>query len=345
MKLVTVIVPIYGVEGFIASTIETVLNQTYQNFELLLIDDGSPDRSIEICRTFNDSRIRILQQQNRGPAAARNLGIQAAKGDYIALLDGDDLWLPDKLEKHVQHLESSPQVGVSFCRSAFIDEQSQPLGIFQITKLNNISILDLMCRTPIGNGSVPVFRKATFEAIAAQGDFGFGAETYYFNPDRRLHPSEDVECWLRVALTTEWKIEGIPEPLTLYRVTSGSCSAKLLKKLNSWEFMLQDVARYAPQEMAPCVAPAMAYQLRHLARRAVTLRDGAAAVDLIHQALKTHPRILTEEFYRTGQTIAAAYLLRILPSGFYRQFETLGLRVAGLLQKQRISKEAAVQES
>jgi glycosyltransferase involved in cell wall biosynthesis len=132
MKKVSVIIPVYNVEKYISATVQSVLDQTYKNFELLIVDDGSPDRSIEICQQFDDPRIRIIRQPNRGVAAARNAGIRQAEGEYIALLDADDLWVPQKLEKHVEHLNSMPGVGVSFCRSAFIDPDDKPLGIYQI---------------------------------------------------------------------------------------------------------------------------------------------------------------------------------------------------------------------
>src|SRR4028119_483182 len=105
MKKVSVIIPVYKVEKYVAATVQSVLQQTYKNFELLLIDDGSPDRSVEICQQFTDPRIKIISQTNRGLAGARNTGIRHAQGDYIALLDGDDMWLPNKLEKHIEHLE------------------------------------------------------------------------------------------------------------------------------------------------------------------------------------------------------------------------------------------------
>ena len=156
MKLVSVIVPTYNVEEYISRTINSILAQTYSNFELLIIDDESPDRSVEICQQFKDSRLKIISQKNRGLAGARNTGIRNAKGEYLAFLDADDLWLPKKLENHVQHLESSPTVGISFSRSAFIDINDRELGIYQMPKLKEITAEHLLCRNPIGNGSAPV---------------------------------------------------------------------------------------------------------------------------------------------------------------------------------------------
>ncbi|MBW4526116.1 MAG: glycosyltransferase family 2 protein [Phormidium tanganyikae FI6-MK23] len=334
VKNITIVVPVYNVEAYIGEAIQSILAQTYPHFEVILVNDGSQDRSIEICSQFDDPRIKILHQENQGPAAARNLGIRHAQGEYVAFLDGDDLWTEDKLAKHVEHLDLNPEVGVSFCPSRFIDDKGDSIGLLQITKMTDITPLDLLCRTPIGNGSVPVIRKSILDEIEFVNAAG---EVCYFNPDRRLHPSEDVECWLRIALKTKCKFEGVPEALTLYRVSSQSCSAQLMKKLHSWEAMLQDLENWAPLEAQEWNAPAMAYQYRHLARRAVSLRDGAVAIDLIHQALSTYGAILIEEPHRTLQTLFAAYLLRALPKQLYQGFEAIAVRITGAMQRYRMN--------
>ncbi len=337
MKKVSVIIPVYKVEKYVAATVQSVLAQTYKNFELLIIDDGSPDKSIEICQQFTDNRIRIIRQENRGVAAARNTGIRNAQGEYLAFLDADDLWAPEKLAKHIEHLDNSPAVGVSFCRSAFIDELGEPLGIYQITKLKEITPLDLLCRTPIGNGSVPVIRREVFEDIAFQDNLYGVVENFYFDDDRQLHPSEDVEFWLRIAMKTKWLIEGIPEALTLYRVNSQGFSAQLMKKLKSWERMLEKAHAYVPTEsMAELEKIAMAYQLRHLARRSVTLKDGTTAIQFTHRAVSTHWRILLEEPRRTLITLAAAYFLWLMPGSLYHQIESMALKIVGSAQRRRI---------
>jgi glycosyltransferase involved in cell wall biosynthesis len=341
MRKVTVIIPVYNVERYIAAAIQSVLAQTHSNFELIIISDGSTDRSIEICRQFADSRIRILQQPNKGPAAARNLGVQQATGDYIAFLDGDDLWEPNKLAKHIEHLEQNPGVGVSFCRSALIDEAGNPLGIYQlVSKLAGVTILDLLCRTPIGNGSVPVMRREVFDDIQYWCTTEKSQELCYFNPDRSLHPSEDVECWLRIALTTSWKIEGVSEALTLYRVNSSGHSANLKKKLQSWEDMLTKAKVYGAEHLEEFVAPAMAYQLRHLARRAVTLRDGRVAVQMVGRSLVTYPKICLEQPRQTLETLLASLLLCLLPTNLYALFEAIAMKLVGYVQKLQILKEA-----
>jgi glycosyltransferase involved in cell wall biosynthesis len=337
MKKISVIIPVYGVEKYIASTVQSVLDQTYKNFEILIIDDASRDKSIEICQNFTDPRIKIIHQANRGLAGARNTGIRHAQGEYLAFLDGDDLWLPQKLEKQIERLENSPTIGLSFCRSAFIDEQGKPLGTYQMPKLKGITTPYLLCRNPVGNGSAPVIRKEVFEAIKFSDNLYGTVEDFYF--DEHFRQSEDIECWIRISIQTDWQIEGITEALTLYRVNSGGLSANMLKQLDSWEKVIDKTRSYAPEIVTEWETLARAYQLRYLARRAVRLQDGSMAVELVNRALATNWRILIEEPRRTIISLAAAYFLWLLPQSLYSQIEAFALKRTGATQKRRILQE------
>jgi hypothetical protein len=185
-----------------------------------------------------------------------------------------------------------------------------------------------------------MMRKKVFDDIQYWRKTEDSQELCYFNPDRSLHPSEDVECWLRIALTTQWKIEGIAEALTLYRVNSSGHSANLKKKLRSWEDMLCKAKAYAAEQVEKFVAPAMAYQLRHLARRAVTLRDGRVAMQMVWRSLVTYPRICLEQPWQTLETLVASLLLRLLPTNLYALFEAVAMKLVGYVQKLQILKEA-----
>lgn len=340
-KLVSVIIPMYGAEKFIKFTIQSVLEQSYKNLEILIIDDESPDNSVEICQQFTDSRIQIIRQKNRGLAGARNTGIRHARGEYLAFLDADDLWLSNKIEKHIAHLESCQELGVSFSRSAFIDEKGNPWGMYQMSKLKDITPLDLLCRTPIGNGSAAVFRRKVFEGIKFLDNLYGSTEDFYF--DENFRESEDVECWLRIAIQTNWKIEGIPQALTLYRVNSSGLSANLNKKLESWKKLIEKVRSYAPERVVQWEKPAMAYHFRYLARRAVTLYAGTESLQLWHQAIFTYWRILIEEPRRTLITGAAAYMIWLLPVPLCKQIEELARKITGALQRQRILQEQTIE--
>jgi len=337
MKKVSVVLPVYRVEKYIGATIASVLAQTYKDFEILIIDDGSPDRSVEICQQFTDPRIKIIHQANRGLAGGRNTGIRHAQGEYLALLDGDDVWLPEKLEKHVEHLESSPDVGVSFSRSAFIDEAGKSLGTYLMPKLKEITPSYLLHENPVGNGSAAVIRREVFEAIKFQDNLYGTIEDFYF--DEYFRQAEDIECWLRIAIQTNWQIEGISEALTLYRVNSAGLSASLLKQLEYLEKVIEKTRSYAPGLIAQWEGSAKAYQLRYLARSAVRLKAGSIAMKLINQALVAHWPILLEEPRRTLMTLAAAYLLWLLPLSLYSQMETFALKMTAATQKRRILQE------
>ena len=324
MKKVSVIIPVYGVEKYIAAAVNSVLQQTYTNFELIIVDNGSPDRSIEICQTFHDPRIKIIRQENRGPSGSRNTGIRHATGDYIAFLDGDDIWMPDKLAKHVQHLKNNPHVGISFCYSAFIDVHGNSLGLYMTPKLTDITPGYVLCRCPMSNGSVSVYRREVFAEIAFQDNLRGYPEVCYFN--ERMRNLEDVECWTRMALQTHWAIEGIPETLTLYRLNDQGSSANINQQLEYLDKLVEQLRSYAPEFIAEWEKPLRANQLRFLARRMVSLGQGRIAVKLINRALAMHRCLLQkEELKRTLITVAAAYTLLFLPQSLCEQTKTLYL--------------------
>jgi len=115
MPRVSVVIPVYGVEQFVEAAVRSVLKQSFDDFEVIIVNDKSPDRSLEICESIEDPRIRIVtHQENRGLAGARNTGIRLAKGQYIGLLDSDDLWEKGKLQAHVDHLDANPLVALAF---------------------------------------------------------------------------------------------------------------------------------------------------------------------------------------------------------------------------------------
>jgi glycosyltransferase involved in cell wall biosynthesis len=336
MPKVSVIIPVYNVERYVGAAIQSVLDQTFQDFEILIIDDASPDQSIAVCRRFMDARIRIIQQANRGLAGARNTGIRNAKGEYLAFLDSDDLWTVDKLEKHIAHLDHNSEVGLSYCRSAFIDQEGEPLHYHQMPKLKDIDPVHLLCRNPIGNGSAPVIRRQVLEEIQFMDNLHGSPEICYF--DEHLRQSEDIECWLRIALKTNWSLEGLPEPLTLYRVNTGGLSASLFKQLASWEAVIEKTRGYAPQLIDQWGSLARAYQLRYLARRAVQLRDAKLALKLVHEAIFTDPRIVLQEPQRTLLTWIAAWVLALFPEKLFQQLESFGMRRVEKTQQRIIAK-------
>ena len=123
--MISVVIPLYNKEQSIASTLQTVQNQTYQDFEIVIVDDGSTDHSVDEVVKVNDSRIRLIHQNNAGVSAARNRGIEEAKGEYIAFLDADDEWKSDYLKKQYELTQKYPECNVFACNYEFKDTQGK----------------------------------------------------------------------------------------------------------------------------------------------------------------------------------------------------------------------------
>lgn len=320
--IVSIVMPVYNTAKYVEAAIDSVLAQTFKDFELLIIDDAGPDHSIDLCRAYSDPRIRIISQANRGLAGARNTGIRNARGQFIALLDSDDLWETEKLARHVEHLWQSPDVGISYAASKMIDDDGNLLRIVQRPKLKNVSARDVFLRNPVGNGSAPVIRREVFEDIAFINEAR--QELDYF--DDTFRQSEDIECWCRMALMTKWRFEGISGAYTRYRINEGGLSANVVKQFETWSRVKARVTELNPAFAAKWGAYAEAYQKRYLARRCFRMGEGALAWTLIKEALQTCPRILFEEPAKTLTTVAAVLTLRLRP-------ERLRLRIQTLIER------------
>lgn len=320
--LVSVVMPVYNVEQYIEEALASVLAQTYLHLEIIVIDDQSPDQSINLIKQkFNDPRIRVIQQENRGLAGARNTGIRHARGEYIAFLDSDDFWRADKIEQHMRLMRANPNCGVSFCSSLFVDQNSQSLKRFQTPKKKaGYQAKDIFCRNPIGNGSVPVIRKGVLEQIGFTTDNKIDNGTPYIQYfDESLRQSEDVDCWTRIALLTGTQFQYIDKALTNYRLNNEGLSADVDKQFETWSALLIKLEGYAPGFAKQYGPIAKAFQYRYLARRCVFQGQGKLAVRLMWKAFKTSPMALMQESRKTIETSVASLGLAIMPQNLQRK--------------------------
>jgi glycosyltransferase involved in cell wall biosynthesis len=214
---VSIIMPAYNTEKFIGASIESVLNQTYKDFELIIVDDGSEDSTASIVKHYGDSRIVYFKNDaNLGLAGARNIGLSLAKGEYIAWLDSDDLSHPARVEKQLKVLENNKQVGLCGTWVQTIGAVEGAVWKYP-TKTD-----ELRCRMlfddPLATSSAMMRR----ECLDNQNDA--------FDPD--YPPAEDYDLWERIS--QKWNLTNIPEILTYYRIHSAQTSKTLTKKqLNS----------------------------------------------------------------------------------------------------------------
>lgn len=305
MPHVSIVVPAYNTLASLPETIGSLLAQTYKDFEIIVVDDGSTDGTAAWVEGQTDPRIRLFRQVNRGLAGARNGGILAARGVLIGFCDGDDLWEPEKLEKHVAFLDQNPHVGVSYSASLLVDENNASLGIVQMPRTQDVTAAHILMRNPVGNGSAPVIRAATLRDIAYR-PAGQSRDWFF---DENMRQSEDIECWVRIALTTRWGFGGIAEPLTRYRIIASGLSANLEKQFATWCVMADKIRVIAPDFAARHLPAAEAYQLRYLARRAVSLGDGIAALKLQMQAYGRSRHPLWHEPRKSITTLGATAVI------------------------------------
>jgi glycosyltransferase involved in cell wall biosynthesis len=204
---VSVIIPAFNSSPFIAATVWSVLDQTYGNIEIIVVDDGSTDATLDVLREFGD-RIKALTKSNGGPASARNFGIRNASGEFIAFLDADDLWMPEKLAEQVAFMQSHPEVGMTFSEAFMFEEvalQRQLCGKIGFT--GETSFCFLLLGDHIPNSTVLIRR----ECVDKIG---------WLNESRDLIAVEDYEYWLRLAKV--FPIKAIAKPLAYYRVHSNN---------------------------------------------------------------------------------------------------------------------------
>lgn len=215
--LVSIVVPVFNAASYISDTILSVKSQTYEDWELLLIDDGSTDSSVEIMKTFENEKIHVLEMTgNKSAALARNLGIKEAKGRFIAFLDADDLWMPDKLFKQVAFMLDK-RATFSFTGYEFADEQG--VGVEKIVRVpSRMNYKDALKNTTIFTSTV------MFDLTRISKE-----QIYMPNV-----PSEDTATWWKV-LKSGYQAIGLDEALTLYRRSGGTLSSnKLIAVKRIW---------------------------------------------------------------------------------------------------------------
>src|SRR5574341_1935425 len=130
MTKVSAIIPVYNGEKYIEDAIRSVLTQTFSDLELIIVDDGSTDKTGEICKGFlSDSRVKYIYQENQGVSSARNTGIKRSNGEYVAFLDADDYWLPDKTEEQIKFLKIHKEFGMVHCGIYLLNARGEKIGV------------------------------------------------------------------------------------------------------------------------------------------------------------------------------------------------------------------------
>lgn len=216
---ISVLLPVYNGDPFLASSIESVLSQSYKNFELLILNDGSSDRSAEIAKSFSDERIRYFEHPNIGLAATLNKGARLARGEFLLRQDQDDLSYWDRFAKQIVYLENHPDVALLGTWARIICESGSDNG-FRYHKhptSQDAIALNLIFDSPFVHSSI-VMRRSAFVELGG------------YSCDPKRQPPEDFELWSRFC--RKYKAANLSEVLVKYREVSSSMSRKFKREFS-----------------------------------------------------------------------------------------------------------------
>lgn len=233
MPTISVIIPVYNGETTIRETIESVLNQTFTDFELIVIDDGSTDSTWEAIAQISDPRIQAFSYPNCGSNASRNRGLEKSSGTYISFIDADDLWTPDKLESQYRTLQDCPEAGLAYSWTDCIDESSQFLRPDSRATFSGDVFAPMLLAHFLSNGSNPLIRRQVFQKL---GNF-----------DETLKFAEEWEMYLRVARHYPFVV--VPKPQILYRQSANSMSMNVAQMEASAIDVIEKTFAQAPEAL------------------------------------------------------------------------------------------------
>lgn len=199
---ISAVITVYNCAAFVAEAIESVLDQTQPVDEIVVVDDGSTDETAKVVAGYASAGVRYIWQENQGAGAARNRGIQETKGEFIAFLDGDDVWLSNKIANQVAYLQADPDTAVVSGNKWWWDvrrneRKLKRAGVEPPLELER----EILIRNVVGNPSMTLIRRRIFDEVGC------------FNPALRW--GQDWELWIRIS--TRAKIDFVPDPVILYR--------------------------------------------------------------------------------------------------------------------------------
>lgn len=295
---ISIILPVYNGQDSVTATVTSVINQSIENFELIIIDDGSEDESLPLALSLasEDSRIKVISQTNKGVSAARNLGVEIARAPLLAFLDADDLWHPEKLSRHIELHLSDKELAGSYARIAFINSDFAKGAAAKTTSSISpgcLSVDSILGENPVCTMSNLVVTKKAFEQI------GLFRENMSF--------AEDQE-WLARAASQYFPIEGIDEVLVDYRLSLNGLSVNLEKMYEGWQLLAEEYGQNEDLQEAEAI------YCRYLSRRA--LRSGASpatAVNYAKRGMAIDAKAFLQDTRRGWMTLLSAYAATMVP--------------------------------
>ncbi|WP_254565640.1 glycosyltransferase family A protein [Oscillatoria sp. HE19RPO] len=288
MTKISIIIPAYNAEKTIIETWESIQNQTYYDWEVIAVDDGSTDNTLTVLKTIDDPRLKVFSYPNAGVSIARNRGLAEATGDYIAFLDADDLWTPDKLELQLAALESNPQAGVAYSWVIFFNSERNTQAPGHPHDFEGNVYPALLLNNFLANGSNPLVSRKAVESV---GDF-----------DPTFPHCADWDYYLRLA--AQWPFVLVPQHQVLYRQSVGSMTSKIESIEHQLLTMLEkQFTTIAPEEYQRLKPQSLAWIYEYCTQQ--YLEYGSSRQDIerarqkLAQAIRLHPPIIFDEYGRS----------------------------------------------
>ncbi len=279
MPKVSVVIPAYNAMTYLPETVASVLQQTFSDFELIIVNDGSSDNVMEWASGLEDPRVKLISQENGGVAAARNTGIAHAQGEYIAFLDADDLWEPTKLQKQAHCLETNPSVGLVYTWTAVIDQLGKPTRNVWTPNTEGNVWEYIVVKDMLSTGSSPMIRQTCFETV---GLF-----------DSTVDSCEDRDMWIRIAAHYPFGL--VKEPLTLYRRHTENMTNQRQKLIQTLGRVFEKTFQSAPQELLYLRGHSYGHMNLCQAWSSIDAKNFEEAMQFRKQALLHHPQLIYSE--------------------------------------------------
>lgn len=298
--LISVVMPAFNAEKTIKETIDSVLKQTHSHLELIIINDGSQDSTLDIINSTQDPRLKVFSYLNSGLAASRNRGFHHSIGGYVSFIDADDIWTPDKIEAQLKALQANPDAAVAYSWTDLIDESGQFLRSGNHTTANGNIYAQLLLGCFVVSGSNPLICRQAFIEVG-----GF---------DESLAASQDFDLYLRLAARYDYV--AVPSPHVLYRISPNSMSTNV-RRHEYTSLLVRERAFEQSPEVLPqalkhhSVANYYKSVIYRLLNAPPSPKSGLEAARLLYNAVRYDPSFLQKKVF--GKLLLKTLIFLILP--------------------------------
>jgi glycosyltransferase involved in cell wall biosynthesis len=283
---ISVIIPAYNSASTILETICSVQQQTYSNFEIIVINDGSTDEILEILEAMHEPRLKVFSCENRGVSAARNFGIAQSIGKFLSFIDADDVWSPDKLELQLSVLQRHPDAAVVYSWTRFLNECNQTFQDDMLIDFTGNVLKPLLLRNFIASGSNILVKREAVERIGG------------FDPE--MSPAEDWDFYLRLAAIYSFVM--VPKIQIFYRQTKGSASSKVAATRRASLRVIEKTFKVIPSNLQPLKQQSLARTYQYTAELYLRYNgenSNSEAIKELWKSVKLYPAIVLEKEFRS----------------------------------------------